>query len=113
MAERVKLAEAGLPSLEPLADGGQWSIQFPKLTSYLVDCNFSDGSTREPSKVFFRVERGKWVACLKEPNQGIQLEVAVDLPTEMMTALEAALSLLKPPWRHDPYARVIKSKKGK
>lgn len=113
MAERVKLGEKGLPDLTPLAEGGEWAVKFPLLTSYLIDCQFNDGSPRETSKVFFRVERGKWVVILKEPNQGVMLEVAVDLPSEMFTALEAALRLERPPWRHDPYARSLPKKKGK
>jgi len=104
MAERVKLAEKGLPDLEPLAEAGEWLQKYPKLTGYLIDCAFTDGSPREPSKLFIAVMRGKWCVTLKEPNQGLQLEVVTDLPTDVFAALEAALSAERPPWRHDPWA---------
>lgn len=111
VAERVKLGEAGLPDLEPLADGGEWATRFPKLTAYLVDSTFTDGSPRQCGKLFIAVDKGKWVACLKEPNQGIMLEVVVDQPQHALTALEAALANPKPPWRHDPWARKQGQKK--
>lgn len=112
VAERVKVSAQGLPDIEPLAEGGEWATKYPKLTSYLVDCTFTDGSVRLPSKLFIRVERGKWVVELKEPNQGLKLEVVTQLPSEMMTALEAALSDAKPPWRVDQWA-AMKGKKSK
>jgi len=113
MAERVKLGEKGLPQLEPLANGGQWAALYPKLLSYLIDANYTDGSVRQQSRMFCEVKHGQWIAILKDPDQAIQLEVAVDYPEEMMAALEAALSSAKPPWRHDPYARRIAPAKKK
>lgn len=113
MAERVTLGEKGLPDLEPLASGGEWAVKFPRLTSYLVDSTFTDGSPRQCGKLFIAVDKGKWVVCLKEPNQGIMLEVVVDEPQHALTALEAALNLPKPPWRHDPWARKVGAKKSK
>lgn len=113
MAARVEMGKEGLPELEPLASGGDWANKFPKLVSYLVDPLFTDGSPRQPSKLFVAVDKGKWVWCLKEPNQGIMLEVVVEQPEHGPTALEAALNLVRPPWRHDPWARKANAKRAK
>lgn len=113
MAKKVDIASNGLPDLIPLADAGQWRDMYPLLAGYMTDSNYDDGSVRRPGRLFITAERGNWSATLKDPDQAIELTVATSRPEELWAALEAALSLPKPPWRADQWAKPRPGKRNK
>lgn len=113
MAKRIETTVQGLPNLEPLAHGGQWAAELPQLTAFMVDCNYDDGAPRKGGRLFISVERGSWVVVLKDQNQGLQLEIAVEKPEQMLHALEAALSSPSAPWRIDQWAKSRSTKQKK
>jgi len=113
MAKRINVTATGLPSLEPLASGGKWQAELPALTSFLIDNHYDDGTTREPGKLFIAIERGMWVGTVKDPNQALELAVVVELPEQVLAALDAAIASPTAPWRVDKWAaaRLKKPKK--
>lgn len=113
VAKKVVVSSAGLPNNEPLADGGTWLSTMPELVSHLVDPTYDDQTPRKTSRLFVVVERGQWVATLKDLNQGLILEVTVDKPEQLFPALEALLKSDRPPWRVDPWAKAQSFKKKK
>lgn len=113
MAKKVTLGTAEFPAVTPLADAGEWREKFPTLMSYLCDPTYEDQTPRTAGRLFISAERGTWSIVLKDPDQGVQLEVVVEVPTDMFPALEAALTSPTPPWRVDRWAQSRTQKKKK
>jgi len=97
--------------LPPHANPGKWALACPNLAGYLTDPTWPDGAPRVASRLFITPVNGNWEYTLKEPGTGLLLVVVVEDPDQGLPALEALLSCPNPPWRADPWARSVKTKK--
>lgn len=88
---------------KPHADSGEWGVSYPTLFGYLTDPSWPDGRKRQPGKLFVNVQRGRWVLTLKDTDLGYLCSVEVDLPEDLLPAMEAILRGPNPPWQPDPW----------
>jgi hypothetical protein len=104
--------QAAKAGTSPHADGGTWAEAYPRLTEWLVEPAWDDGSSKAPAKVFLSAQRGRWLWTLKAVGLGLILEVEVEDPAEGPAALEAALGAKTIPWRVDPWEQAKRKGKG-
>ena len=102
MPERPTALASDDGGLVPHADGGAWKKSYPHLVEWMTASSWPDRSPRRGCLLMISARGGQWRGTLKEYEAGVELEVVVAHPEQVIPALDALLGKPQPPWRACP-----------
>lgn len=104
MKRIIRPADDKLPVAR--AAGGELESTAPYLCEHLTAMKYDDPpGLRTPGTLTVRTRNAMWVATLRDPDSGMQLQAEADTFEALLLALDALLGTPDAPWTADPYAK--------
>lgn len=98
MAVKRRRKIEGQP-LAPYAAYDDLLEQCPAFAEFMTDASYEDGTNRPAPYVGLWCKQGAWHAKLKDDGEGLEIELAAPLLTELLKVVEGALLDPNAPWR--------------
>lgn len=87
--------------------------KLPSVREWMVATTYDDGSSRVPGKLNLEVYGQSWSVTLRDPNNGLRLNVRGDDLDKVLLTLEQLLGVEEAPWEQDEYLTAQLAKKKK
>jgi hypothetical protein len=87
--------------------------KLPAVREWMVSTVYDDGSARVPGKLGLEVYGQTWVVTLRDPNNGLRLQVRGDDLDRALLTVEQLLGVDEAPWEQDAYLTSQLAKKKK